>query len=524
LADIFPTPAIIATSVSSPEIIVPPYVFKGYKFNGTSQYITVADNAALRPASFVTLECRMKLTVALASQPQPFLFMVQRTSGTQGYTLYIDRAANALVMQLFTGAGTNRFVTFGSLSTSYVLTEWHHYAGQYDGDKVNLYIDGVKVAASASFGAVTINYIAGTALTIAAQGASRFVQGYFDDVRVWSTNRTTQQIYDNRLAEINNPVEPGLAAYWKLNEDSGTVADDFISTNDGTLINTPTRQIYIFKELAEIINFSANGITRAVSVSPGIINFTANGVTLIKGAVTVATTPAVANFSAQTPVLELIQHMTASVINFIVAAETIHLTQHATPSVITLSLPPPVTLFTIHPIPAVATFSANGIDILLIIYPNPAVATFSANGVKANFTIYPTPAVATFSTNGIVVNYILYPNPAVATFSANGVKANFTIYPTPAVATFSANGIVPLITIYPTPAVATFSANGIVVDYVLYPDPCVIVFTAHGTNLIKPMSVVLTFSVPSPTMINSRVRVQFGVKIFNTINHRVIVE
>jgi hypothetical protein len=62
------------------------------------------------------------------------------------------------------------------------------------------------------------------------------------------------------------------------------------------------------------------------------------------------------------------------------------------------------------------------------------------------------------------------------------------------------------------------------VDYVLYPDPCVIVFTAHGTNLIKPMSVVLTFSVPSPTMINSRVRVQFGVKIFNIINHRVIVE
>jgi hypothetical protein len=68
-----------------------------------------------------------------------------------------------------------------------------------------------------------------------AGGWNSFIAAAIDDVRVWNTARTVQQIQDNREVELVGS-ESGLVGYWKLNDGTGTNANNEVSGgNDGTL-------------------------------------------------------------------------------------------------------------------------------------------------------------------------------------------------------------------------------------------------------------------------------------------------
>jgi hypothetical protein len=62
-------------------------------------------------------------------------------------------------------------------------------------------------------------------------GALGYFDGLVDDVRVWNTVRTAQQIADNKDTELNGN-ESGLVGYWKLNN---SLADN--TSNGNTLTN-----------------------------------------------------------------------------------------------------------------------------------------------------------------------------------------------------------------------------------------------------------------------------------------------
>ncbi|QLE54021.1 hypothetical protein FD724_40135, partial (plasmid) [Nostoc sp. C057] len=125
---------------------------------------------------------------------------------------------------------------------SYPVNEWHHVAVVGDGQKVYLYIDGVKKAEG---GATTSNY--GTSafpVAIAAGvwngGDKDPFTGQIADVRVWNIGRTQAEIQANMTKRLTGK-ETGLELYLPLNstytEGSTTKVFELVKNSSGTVYN-----------------------------------------------------------------------------------------------------------------------------------------------------------------------------------------------------------------------------------------------------------------------------------------------
>ncbi|MCV6636304.1 LamG-like jellyroll fold domain-containing protein [Candidatus Albibeggiatoa sp. nov. NOAA] len=120
--------------------------------------------------------------------------------------------------------------------TSYVDTNWHHWAGTYDATTKlrTLYRDGIKVAqdtAPADYQGSGTFYIG------AIYSSDASLDGKLDEVRIWNTARSEEQIADNYALALKGD-EAGLMGYWSFNTGSGSTAIDSSGNNrDGTLNN-----------------------------------------------------------------------------------------------------------------------------------------------------------------------------------------------------------------------------------------------------------------------------------------------
>ncbi len=117
---------------------------------------------------------------------------------------------------------------------------WHHWAGTYDGTDGSqvLYKDGVEVISRT--GAGTGKTFSSTSLFIgkSAYGTTAdSFDGSLDEVRLWNTVRTADQIFDNYNRVINDPTsEANLFAYYDFeNITADTVTDQSASNITGTL-------------------------------------------------------------------------------------------------------------------------------------------------------------------------------------------------------------------------------------------------------------------------------------------------
>lgn len=96
------------------------------------------------------------------------------------------------------------------------LGRWVHLAGVHDGSQWRLYCDGVEVAVTSdAVGAVSVD---GRRWNIGASTEGRdprYLTAWVDDVRIWSTARTSDQIRQHLGAPIAKPPsEPSLEGNW----------------------------------------------------------------------------------------------------------------------------------------------------------------------------------------------------------------------------------------------------------------------------------------------------------------------
>ncbi|MCK9409809.1 MAG: T9SS type A sorting domain-containing protein, partial [Bacteroidetes bacterium] len=107
------------------------------------------------------------------------------------------------------------------------IGQWSHIAGTYDGSMVRLYINDTLVASnpfSANIGSGNTGlYIGGT--------TSQYFFGLIDDVRLWNTARTKNEIQASMLAVLAGN-EAGLVGYWPM--DSTYTSGSSIATIDKT--------------------------------------------------------------------------------------------------------------------------------------------------------------------------------------------------------------------------------------------------------------------------------------------------
>ena len=106
--------------------------------------------------------------------------------------------------------------------------EWAHLAFTYDEDNLHIYVNG-KLSASKYIGKDIWNMVNSRAIVIGAstskayEGVSfyyvfdKYFEGKIDELRIWNTIRTQQELIENRHREISNTT-PGLVQYANFNE------------------------------------------------------------------------------------------------------------------------------------------------------------------------------------------------------------------------------------------------------------------------------------------------------------------
>lgn len=114
--------------------------------------------------------------------------------------------------------------------------KWRHYALVYDGESLELFVDGylragrtdVSGAPAPGSGDIFIGHSDPADI-------NEPWSGLIGEVRIWSVARTPAEIRRDALARLEGET-PGLVACWRFDEGEGTAIKDQVGGNHGTLI------------------------------------------------------------------------------------------------------------------------------------------------------------------------------------------------------------------------------------------------------------------------------------------------
>ena len=191
-------------------------------FNGSNQYVNTAAPVTAQTDN-VTIEAWVKWG---GGSGQAVVY--NGNSANSGYGILIDNP------NIFLMCGG---VDVASSSVGFTPNVWQHIAAVRRSGTWELYSDGVQKNLSGNT-AMNPNTPAGSTL-IGSTGSSQYFNGQLDEVRIWNTARTADQI----RADMNKTLEgneSGLVAYYRFDRTSGTTLPDLASlggNNDGTLTN-----------------------------------------------------------------------------------------------------------------------------------------------------------------------------------------------------------------------------------------------------------------------------------------------
>jgi hypothetical protein len=120
-----------------------------------------------------------------------------------------------------TPGGSN---TFAYSSAPLESDVWQHVAIAFDNGEARLYVDGQLDTVHAG---MHVPQVTGQAISLGREESHNpnYYSGLIDEVRIWNVARTAGQIAANMDVSLSG-TEPGLVAYWQLNEGEGNTAYD----------------------------------------------------------------------------------------------------------------------------------------------------------------------------------------------------------------------------------------------------------------------------------------------------------
>ena len=222
-------------------------------FNGAGGVIEVPHNSKLDLGSGAfTIEAWIQASPNLKTVPTPAPIIIckkQEGTNSDGWMfgladdgkLAVELKGNGYKLTGFGGGGGS-----GVAAIDLRDDQCHHVAMTREigsgADTVRGYQDGQYIKRSKK----TVSKVDVSTSDYITIGYSSFIppaqyqfEGMIKEIRVWSTTRTETQINDNKTKWLKGN-EPGLIAYWRINESednasTGTLVRDYVSNKNGTL-------------------------------------------------------------------------------------------------------------------------------------------------------------------------------------------------------------------------------------------------------------------------------------------------
>ncbi|GAB5521639.1 MAG: hypothetical protein RhofKO_38900 [Rhodothermales bacterium] len=172
--------------------------------DGTDDYGRIPYAAGLNPTLTFTIEAWVNVTTA----NNVALFSTDPLGSTANGAMMLNLLSTGELEYEVRGVGSLRS------TTTMARNRWHHVAVRYnnsDGPNTVIYLDGAAVGE----GNVGAPSNLSNDFLIGRRGTDLFFQGQMDDMRIWSTARTADEIAQNRF-KAPAATTTGLVANWSM--------------------------------------------------------------------------------------------------------------------------------------------------------------------------------------------------------------------------------------------------------------------------------------------------------------------
>lgn len=243
--------------------------------DGTTGSMSVANSASLKPgAGSWTVEFWIKRTGAGMGDFPQVIGSRPWTSGIdKGWAVALVSGSSFKVSAHFADGATGFDVPAVQSTTGVAVGTWQHWAVVFNRpqNQVLFYRNGALDATVAvTFPAGAVDQADGVLIGRDLVAGARVLQANLDDIRVWNTVRTIQQIQDNFKNELLGN-ETGLAANWNFNLGN---ANDLVTANgnNGTLsagatIVSPADRLFLSGVRNSTFTFLASTTATTSSIS-----------------------------------------------------------------------------------------------------------------------------------------------------------------------------------------------------------------------------------------------------------------
>lgn len=212
-------------------------------FDGINDYVDCTDiNSSTFDDINTALTIEAWVNTTTTSGYRSIVTKYNTTSGFNNWSFIFQmRSGGQLEFAAYRPGGAN-FVRWTSDAPALSINAWTHVALTMSLSSVqgNLYVNGEATSCTqVNVGTIPVvfsdsNTPVEIGSIIGASGRTDYWSGKIDEVRIWNTVRTNAEIKDNMTKKLVGN-EPGLKAYWNMNEGSGNVVNDLTTNaNNGT--------------------------------------------------------------------------------------------------------------------------------------------------------------------------------------------------------------------------------------------------------------------------------------------------
>ena len=202
-------------------------------FDGTDEYITTTKNSIS-----TTLTVEAWVTLSTLSPVNDINSIVSKwNASNRDFSLNWTKSTNTFYAQVFHEGTLTATTATGTFQP--VVDTWYHIAMTYDGEDVNLYVDGVLDATAPIVDGLDSTPGSNVWIGSVEQNATgRDWSGKIDEVRIWDVARSASQINAFKNVELSGS-EPDLALYYAFSDgpNASTTTDNSTYANVGILTN-----------------------------------------------------------------------------------------------------------------------------------------------------------------------------------------------------------------------------------------------------------------------------------------------